>query len=73
MATASMINSRLRMVFYAGEDVLTGKPIYKTKTFNLQEDATDKEIYDVAEALQSLQQRSLYNVERVDKFEIRKA
>ena len=34
MAVAERISSRLRLVFYDGEDVLTGNPIFKSKTFN---------------------------------------
>lgn len=73
MAHEDMLTSQLRLVFYLGEDAMTGKPIYKTKAFNVHTDATPESLFTVSQALASLQQRPLFNVERVDKSEIRQA
>lgn len=73
MAAADMLTSQLRLYFYVGEDVMTGKPIYKAKTFNVHTDATAEDLFNVSQSLASLQERPLFNVERIDKSEIRQA
>jgi len=74
MAVAERISSRLRLVFYDGEDVLTGNPIFKSKTFNnLKTDADADQFLAVAEAFASLQERPLSRIERNDNTEIREA
>lgn len=67
MAVAEMNTSQLRLVLYDGEDILTGKPIYRSKNFNnVKTDANANQLYDVAVAFANLQERTLYNIERRD-------
>ena len=74
MAVAEKISSRLRLVFYDGEDDLTGNPVFKSKTFNnLKTDAEADQFLAVAEAFASLQERPLSRIERNDHTEIREA
>lgn len=71
MAVAEKISSQLRLVFYDGEDTSTGKPIYKSKSFNnVKTDASAEQLLAVAEAFTELQERSLNRVERNDSSEI---
>lgn len=71
MATAEQISSQLRLVFFDGEDLLTGKPIYKSKSFNnVKTTATAAALYEVANVLTELQERPLYLIERRDNSEI---
>lgn len=71
MATVEQISSQLRLVFFDGEDLLTGKPIYKAKSFNnVKTTATATALYEVANALSELQTRPLYLIERRDNSEI---
>lgn len=71
MAVADRKNSQLRLVFYDGEDSY-GEPIYKVKSFNnIKADATTDQLFTVATAIVSLQERPLYNIERKDSSEIR--
>ncbi|SES88828.1 Protein of unknown function [Oceanobacillus limi] len=72
MAVADKKNSQLRLVFYDGDDVLTGDPIYKNKSFNnVKTDATADQLYAVATVLSDLQERALFNIERKDSSDIR--
>lgn len=72
MITADQISSQLRLVFYDGEDVLTGDPVFRTKSFNnVKTEATAEQLYIVANALQGLQERPLHLIERRDQSEIR--
>ncbi len=74
MAVAERISSQLRLVFYDGEDALTGNPIFKSKTFNnLKTDADAAQFLAVAEAFAGLQERPLSRIERNDNTEIREA
>jgi len=74
MAVAERVSSRLRLVFYDGEDILTGNPIFKSKTFNnLKTDADADQFLAVAEAFAGLQERPLSRIERNDNTEIREA
>lgn len=74
MAVADMITSKLQLILDDGEDVLTGKPVYKTKSFNnVKTTATATQLYAIASAVAGLQERPLYNVERLDSSEIREA
>lgn len=71
MATAEQVSSQLRLVFFDGEDLLTGKPVYKSKSFNnVKTTATAVALYAVANALTGLQERPLYLIERRDNSEI---
>lgn len=71
MALATMTNSQLRLIFHEGNDLETGDPIYKTKNFNnVKTNATADQLYEVAQALTSLQELSLSSVERRDNSEI---
>jgi len=72
MAVADMKSSRLRLVFYEGEDVETGEPIYKYKSFsNVKTDADEDQLFAIAEALEKLQDYNLYTIERHDQSELR--
>lgn len=72
MIIADQISTTLRLVFYDGEDPMTGNPIYRYKSFNnAKPDATAEQLFAVAEAFQSLQTRLLHTVERRDHSEIR--
>ncbi|WP_106494690.1 DUF1659 domain-containing protein [Lentibacillus sp. Marseille-P4043] len=74
MAVAETYQSTLRLVLDDGADVLTGKPIYKTKSFNnVKTSATADQLFAIAEAVAGLQERPLYNIERRDSSEIRQA
>ena len=74
MAVAEKISSQLRLVFYDGEDDLTGNPVFKSKTFNnLKTYAEADQFLAVAEAFASLQERPLSRIERNDHTEIREA
>lgn len=56
----------LRMQFQTGVDG-NGDPVYRTKSLgNVKTDATDQDIYDVAQALVQLQEHTLMAVMRVD-------
>lgn len=72
MIIADQISTQLRLVFYDGEDMLTGNPIYRTKSFNnVKPEATAEQLFAVAEAFEGLQERPLYTIERRDNSEIR--
>lgn len=72
MIRADQISTQLRLIFYDGEDSMTGKPIYRTKNFNnVKPEATAEQLYAVAQAFQSLQERLLHTIERRDNSEIR--
>lgn len=74
MAVVDMTSSQLRLVLYDGEDLLTGNPIYRMKSFNnVKPSATAKQLYDVAVAFSELQERELYTIERRDDSEITRA
>lgn len=74
MAVADMTSSQLRLVLYDGEDLLTGKPIYRSKNFNnVKPSVSAKQLFDVAVAFSELQERELYMIERRDNSEITRA
>ncbi|MBP2257736.1 DUF1659 domain-containing protein [Virgibacillus alimentarius] len=73
MAIAEKMNSQMRLVLYDGEDLETGKSIYKTKSFNnVKTSANADQLYAIAQAFAPLQERRLHKVERNDSFEIQK-
>ncbi|MUV36698.1 hypothetical protein JNUCC1_00502 [Lentibacillus sp. JNUCC-1] len=74
MGVEDKVNSSLRLVLYDGDDLVTGKPIYKAKTFNnVKTDATADQLYAIANALAALQERPLSNIERRDTSNIHQA
>lgn len=73
MAVAEIITSQLRLVFDDGADEITGKPMYKYKSFNnVKTQAGADQLYGIAEALAGLQERELSSIERNDSSDIRK-
>lgn len=73
MAIAEKITSQLRLTFYDGEDLLTGKSIYKTKSFNNVKTSSDADqLYAITQVLKALQERTLYTLERIDSSDIRR-
>lgn len=74
MAVADLTQSTLQLVFQDGTNSETGKPIYKTKSFNnVKPTATADQLYTIAVAFEGLQQRALFNINRRDSSEIRQA
>lgn len=72
MAAVDHISSQLRLVLYDGDDVETGKPVYRSKSFNnVKASAEPEQLHVIAEAFASLQERPLYTIERRDNSEIR--
>lgn len=72
MIVVDEIGSQLRLVFYDGEDIDTGKPVYKSKTFNnVKTTATAEQLFTIATVLEPLQERRLSKIERKDSGEIR--
>ncbi|GGA64924.1 DUF1659 domain-containing protein [Ornithinibacillus halotolerans] len=72
MAVADMTSSTLRLVFHNGTDPLSGKPVYKGKSFNnVKTEATADQLYEIATAFAGLQQLPLFNIERRDNSDIR--
>ena len=68
MATKIPYNSRLSLIFQTGTDPTSGAPILKTKSYtNVKHDATDDDVYDVANAIANLQKYPLYEIQRTDK------
>lgn len=66
MATAVIATSRLRLEFQVGMDD-DGKPLLKAKTFsNIQKSATPDQLFQAAQAIGSLSNDNLINIERVD-------
>lgn len=71
MAVANMVSSQLRLVLFDGENLETGKPVYKLKSFsNVKVSANADQLQAVAEAFAGLQERQLFTVERNDVSEI---
>lgn len=74
MAVATMMNSQLRLVLHDGDDLETGEPIFKTKSFNnVKTNATADQLFEVSQAIASLQELPLYGIERRDNSEITSA
>lgn len=67
MAQANIVQSSLRLTFFAGIDN-DGKEIFKTRTYsNLNVDATVDQVYQAAQALASLSGDHLHAIERNDR------
>ncbi|ASN04147.1 DUF1659 domain-containing protein [Virgibacillus necropolis] len=74
MATANMVNSTLRLIFSEGVDAISGKEVFKTKSFsNVKTAATADQLYAISILLEPLQQRLLFKIERNDSSELRQA
>ncbi|WP_174615042.1 DUF1659 domain-containing protein [Virgibacillus ihumii] len=74
MAVSQMTDSRLTLVLDDGDDMMTGKTIYKSKSFNnVKTSATADQLFAIATAVAGLQQRPLYTIERSDNSEITQA
>ncbi|WP_010095222.1 DUF1659 domain-containing protein [Ornithinibacillus scapharcae] len=74
MAVANLTTSQLRLVFQDGNDPITGKPVFKGKSFNnVKTIATADQLYAIANAFSGLQALVLYNVERKDSLDIHQA
>ncbi|WP_430790386.1 DUF1659 domain-containing protein [Virgibacillus flavescens] len=72
MAISNLENSTLRLVFNDGVDGITGKEIFKSKSFNnVKLAATADQLYAISIALEPLQQRVLFKIERNDSSELR--
>lgn len=70
MAVANLYETKLRMTFETGMDE-KGKPIYKAKTLNnIKKEATTDQLFQVAQALSSLSNDSLFKIERNDTTDI---
>lgn len=74
MAVSQIVTTRLTLTLDDGNDILTGKIIYKTKSFNnVKPAATADQLYAIATVFAGLQERPLYNIERNDSSEISQA
>jgi hypothetical protein len=70
MAMATLIESKLRLVFETGIDE-QGHPVYKTKTFNnVKKEATTDQLFQAAQALSALSNDPLNTIERNDSTDI---
>ncbi|MFC7061392.1 DUF1659 domain-containing protein [Halobacillus seohaensis] len=65
--TADMVNTQLKLVFENGTDE-EGNVTYRRKSFNnVKMVATEEQLYNVATALEALQQNLLSTIERNDR------
>lgn len=65
--TTNPMDTRLRLVFYVGDDI-EGNPIEKTKSFSrVKPTADNQDLYDVAQSLASLQTYTLTQTERSER------
>lgn len=71
MAQAEVMSTRLRLVYYVGDNPDTGLPVFKNKNFNrVKVDSTPSQLYAVAVAVAALQDDNLYGIERFDTSDI---
>lgn len=71
MAVAEKTSTQLRLVFFEGDNVETGNPMYKYKTLNnVKQDASTEQLFETGAALASLQASPLHNIERKDSFNL---
>ena len=57
----------LRLKFDLGKDELTGKTNVKSRTFsNVKHNASNEDVYAVAEALESLQEYPVIEIAKID-------
>ncbi|SEP78126.1 Protein of unknown function [Virgibacillus subterraneus] len=74
MAVAQMVNTRMSLILDDGIDEVSGKQLFKTKSFNnVKIAATADQLYSIANAVVVLQQRPLLSIERKDSSELRGA
>ncbi|MHA6250707.1 DUF1659 domain-containing protein [Oceanobacillus sp. CAU 1775] len=74
MATSTITQSTLQLVFQNGLDPLSGEPVFQTKSFNnVKSQATPAQLYNIAIAFEGLQERPLESVGRRDTSDIRPA
>ncbi|MBP1948389.1 DUF1659 domain-containing protein [Virgibacillus litoralis] len=74
MAIAQMVNTRMSLILDDGIDEVSGKQLFKTKSFNnVKIAATADQLYSIANAVVVLQQRPLLSIERKDSSELRGA
>ncbi|HLQ82398.1 MAG TPA: DUF1659 domain-containing protein [Pseudogracilibacillus sp.] len=67
MVGADLRSSQLRLVLAVGIDPASGRSIQKTKTFsNIKTNSTDEAVFNVAQALLSVQTSTLANIARND-------
>ncbi|RDW15547.1 DUF1659 domain-containing protein [Oceanobacillus chungangensis] len=72
MAVADLTKTTLQLVLNDGNDLETGKTIYKSKSFNnVKTEATSDQLFTIAKAIAALQQRPLYEIKRRDESDIR--
>lgn len=70
MAMAQLVDTNFRLVYEIGVDD-KGDPIFKRKTYNnVKPASTDDQIFDVAKAIASLSNLTLFTIERADQKEI---
>ena len=69
MAQATLIQSKLRLVFEVGVDG-DGKSIYKAKSLSIKKEATTDQLFQTAQALAALCINPLNTVERNDSSDI---
>lgn len=71
MAIAQVVGSRMTLILDDGDDIFTGKTIYKSKSFNnVKPAATADQLYSIAVTVAGLQECPLYNIQRKDESEI---
>src|SRR5699024_11774364 len=67
MSKTIIIKSQLRLIFENGTHPDSGKPVYKTKTFNnVVSDASADQLYAVGTAVAQLQELPLHEINRGD-------
>lgn len=70
MAVSNVFDTNVQLVYEAGMDG-QGNPIFKRKTYsNVKINSTPDQIYQAAQALASLCNLPLYQIQRLDKHEI---
>ena len=70
-ATKTLTKVRVQVTLYTGDDILTGKPKYRSHSLSsVRKDVTARETYDVVDAIYELQEHMIYNIEQVDVSEI---
>ncbi|TLS38187.1 DUF1659 domain-containing protein [Pseudalkalibacillus caeni] len=70
MATVTLMDTQLRLVFEVGVDQ-DGKSIFRSKNFNnVKPSAASDALYAVATALSPLQQHVLFEIERNDSSDL---
>ncbi|WP_156289753.1 DUF1659 domain-containing protein [Oceanobacillus salinisoli] len=71
MAVAELTKSTMQLVLNDGNDLETGLPVYKYKSFNnVKTTATADQLFAAATAIAGLQERPLYNIIRKDNADI---